>query len=81
MAQVSKATLSGFTETKRHPKLFHNMMLAITIYWIAAVTVMLCLFGGGCIGLAIMAREGSVRARRTVRQSAPARKPTARRDD
>jgi len=38
------------------------MVLAITIYWIAAVTVMLCLFGGACIGLAIMAREGSVRA-------------------
>jgi len=57
------------------------MMLAVTIYWIAAVTVMLCLFGGGCIGLAIMAGEGSGRARRMVRQSAPARKPTARRDD
>jgi len=56
------------------------MMLAITIYCIAAVTVMLCLFGGDCIGLAIMAGEGSGRTRRMVRQNAPARKPTAGRD-
>jgi hypothetical protein len=38
------------------------MMLAITGQWVAEVTVVLCLFGAACIGLATIAGEGSDRA-------------------
>jgi len=44
-------------ETKSAPGIFHIMMLAITGQWVAEVTVVLCLFGATCIGVAITAGE------------------------
>jgi hypothetical protein len=48
-------------ETKYAAGNFPYMMLAITGQWVAEVTLVLCLFGAACIGLAITAgdwREG-----------------------
>jgi hypothetical protein len=38
------------------------MMLPITGHWVAEVTVVLCLFGAGCIAVAITAGEAGDRA-------------------
>jgi len=55
------------------------MMLAITGQWVTEVTVVLCLFGAACIGLAITAGgSGGRTAPRPVEQDAIERKPTAR---
>jgi hypothetical protein len=55
------------------------MMLAITGQWVTEVTVVLCLFGAACIGLAIIAGDGGGRtAPRPVEQDAAELKPTAR---
>jgi hypothetical protein len=48
----------GVRETKCAARNFHVMMLAITGQWVAEVTVVLCLFGAACIGLAVTAGEG-----------------------
>jgi hypothetical protein len=49
-------------ETKSAPGIFHIMMLAITGQWVAEVTVVLCLFGAGCIGVAITGGDAGDRA-------------------
>jgi hypothetical protein len=62
-----------FAETKPAAGNFHNMMLAVTGQWVTEVTVVLCLFGAACIGLAFTAGEGGDRP---LKQSATKRKPT-----
>jgi hypothetical protein len=45
--------------------------LAITGQWVAEITVVLCLFGAACIGLAVTAGEGGQRGTpRTAEQNA-----------
>jgi hypothetical protein len=60
-------------ETKPATGNFHDMMLAVTGQWVTEVTVVLCLFGAACIGLAITAGDGGDRP---LEQSATKRKPT-----
>jgi hypothetical protein len=69
-----------FAETKSAAGNFHIMMLAITGQWVTEVTLVLCLFGAACIGLAITAGEGGGRAApRTAEQNATERSSTAAR--
>jgi hypothetical protein len=69
-------------ETKSAPGIFHIMMLAITGQWVAEITVVLCLFGAACIGVAITAGEGGDRAApRTAEQNATERNSTAARGE
>jgi len=56
------------------------MILAITGQWVAEVTLVLCLFGAACIGLAIMAGEpGAGRAPRPAEQQAAERNAAGKR--
>jgi hypothetical protein len=67
-------------ETKSAARNFHVMMLAITGQWVAEVTVVLCLFGAACIGLAVTAgQRGEEGAPRTAQQNAGERNSTAAR--
>jgi hypothetical protein len=56
------------------------MMLAVTGQWVTEVTVVLCLFGAACMGVAITAGEGGDRvAPRTAEQNASERNSAASR--
>jgi hypothetical protein len=56
------------------------MMLAITGQWVTEVTLILCLFGAACIGLAMMAGDPSApRAPRPAEQKAPERNVAGKR--
>jgi hypothetical protein len=55
------------------------MMLAINGQWVAEVTLVLCLFGAACIGLAITAGEWG-RAPRRAEQKATQRKSAIHRE-
>jgi hypothetical protein len=52
------------------------MILAITGQWVSEVTLVLCLFGAACIGLAVIAPERSERGvPGTAQQKATERNP------
>jgi hypothetical protein len=61
-ASVKCSSRRRSAETKSAPGIFYIMMLAITGQWVAEVTVVLCLFGAACIGVAITAGEAGDRA-------------------
>jgi hypothetical protein len=74
MAQAANASLLPFAETKSAAGDFTDMILAITGQWVAEVTLVLCLFGAACIGLAIIAGDpGAQRAPRPAEQQAAER--------
>jgi hypothetical protein len=80
MAQASNASLIPFAETKSAVGDFTCMILAITGQWVAEVTLVLCLFGAACIGLAIMAGEpGARRVPRPAEQQAAERNAAGQR--
>ena len=55
------------------------MMLAVTGQWVTEVTVVLCLFGAACMGVAITAGdEGGRTMPRAAEQNASERNSTAR---
>jgi hypothetical protein len=61
-------------ETKPESGNFPIMLLAITGQWVGEVTMVLCLFGAACIGVAMMAGDGeSGRAPPTAEQKATER--------
>jgi hypothetical protein len=69
-----------FAETKSAARNFPVMMLAVTGQWVAEVTVVLCLFGAACIGLAVTAELGGERgAPPTAQQNASERNSAAAR--
>ena len=58
------------------------MMLAITGQWVTEVTLVLCLFGAACIGLATMAGDpGAQHASRPAEQKAAERNAAGKRRD
>jgi hypothetical protein len=65
-------------ETKCVEVDFLHMMFATTGQWVAEVTLILCMFGAACIGLAMIAGEGSA-APRPVKQNASERSSAGKR--
>jgi hypothetical protein len=62
------------SETKGPTRNSPIMILAITGQWVGEVTLVLCLFGAACIGLAVSAGDpGKGVAPRTAEQKAPER--------
>jgi hypothetical protein len=56
------------------------MMLAITGQWVAEVTLVLCLFGAACIGLAITAGDWGGATRRAEQKATQRKSPAIHRE-